>query len=154
MSANKDTVEAGSLLRCYVCAILVMSLVSALVGLFLLTVLHIELMTFLSGAVLIGNTVQRAIGSCSIAFSSALAGVLLGSLCMSARNRGLACVTLTVVGLIFYQIFWFDYGRFVDTSKHGHLSLQIPFAAGGLCALLVTLFISWRRSKSITVIPS
>jgi len=132
----------------YVWAIVVTFAVAAVVVGFGVKAAGIGVIEFLSGANLIGVTVQRPIESVSIAIVAAFLGVLAGSLCILRQSRIAACLILTAILVMVYQTLWFIDWQYEVTSKHGNSSLVLPLVAGGCSALAMMILSAQRNSKS------
>jgi len=132
----------------YLCAMAVAFAVAVVVVGLGLRASGIGLMTFLSGANLIGVTIQRPIGSGSIAFAAAFLGTLAGSMCILRHSRIAACLVLTLILLMFYQTLWFLYWQHEVTSKHGNSSLALQMGGGGCFALVVMIIVTRRKLRN------
>jgi hypothetical protein len=85
-----------------------------------------------------------------VAFVAAFAGVLAGSLCLFGRDRRLACITLTILGLIYY-FGWYDSMKAnPEFSDHPGFPLMLPLTAGGLCAFALTCLIVKYRKQPLS----
>ncbi|MDB6018419.1 MAG: hypothetical protein JWR19_2908 [Pedosphaera sp.] len=127
----------------YLCAILVTLSVSIFVLLLGVRVLDMSVIHFLSGAF-----PHDGGASTVITYIAALAGILLGSLCLPRRSRGWAGVALLILGLALYYMCWYTSWQLQVPGKHGHFSLLLPLAAGGLSALWLSALISRRAVRA------
>jgi hypothetical protein len=145
MRSKKVITQVFGLFCRYACAILVAYLVSALIILIGAKAINKGVIEFLSGAL---NHPMHPIACFGIAYAAAFVGVLSGGLCLPGRSRGLASVTLVVMGLAYYMTYWYVYWRHEAPGRHGNGPMVVPLAAGGLCAWFLTVWISRRRLKA------
>jgi hypothetical protein len=110
--------------------------------------LGIDLITFLSGANLIGVTVQCMIGSGEIASVAAFLGIATGSMCVFPQRRVAASLALTLILSLVYQSLWYYGWSYHQSSKHGNSPLVVSVVAGGIAAFAVMLFAARRSSKN------
>ena len=141
-SASKIAAEVARLVLQYICAIFVAFVVALIIVIAIPPIMGVGLIQFVTDTGPADHVVIPL-----IAGTAAFAGTLAGSACLYGRSRSVACVVLTILGLLYYYChydllkadFFFDQFRGVP--------LMLPLAAGGLCALLFTILTSFLRGR-------
>jgi hypothetical protein len=132
--------EVGILLLRYCCAIVIAFIVSTFV-MFVLAIAFVGLVPFVTDF----DPAHRT-GYFVIAFAGAFLGVLSGSLWLSGRDRRLASIALTILGVGFYvarnNLLREELSGNAFAQAAARLPLLLPLAFGGLCAFLVSFLMS------------
>jgi hypothetical protein len=142
-SANSVSQIVGFTFR-YGCAIVVAFLVSAFIMLVGSIVFGVGVVPFLAGSNLFVSFV--------VGYAAALAGVLLGSLCLGHHDRRLASVALLILGLGYY-LAWYDGWKsqapWIYGGRIASHPLLLPLVLGAASAVLATVFAHRRRGNQV-----
>jgi hypothetical protein len=88
-----------------------------------------------------------------IAFAGAFLGVFSGSLCLSGRDRRLASIALTILGVGFYvarnNLLREELSGSAFAQTAAHLPLLEPLAIGGLCAFLISILMDRKANNAL-----
>ena len=140
-SANSVSQIVGFTFR-YGCAIVVAFLVSAFIMLVGSIVFGVGVVPFLAGS--------NLFVSCIVGYAAALAGVLLGSLCVGHHDRRLASVALLILGLGYY-LAWYDGWKSQAPGIYGGRiashPLLLPLVLGAASAVLANVLAHRRRAN-------
>jgi hypothetical protein len=108
---------------------------------FVLAIVFVGLLPFMTGF-----PPEHKVGSFAIAFAGAFLGVLSGSVWLSGRDRRLASIGLTILGVGYYvarnNVLRAELPGSAFAEAAARLPLLVPLAFGGFCALLVSIFTS------------
>ncbi len=85
----------------------------------------------------------------AIAYGASLAGVFLGSLCLTGRDRRLAAAVLLILGLGYYWACCWVMEADMELAKAGSRPLLWPLALGGLSATALA-FLMHRKPRQPT----
>jgi hypothetical protein len=83
-----------------------------------------------------------------IAAAASFGGVLAGSAVVWGRDRRLAAIALTLLGLIYYYGWWDSMKGQIELAGQPGFPLMLPLGLGGLCAFGLNCLVAWRLKRS------